>query len=645
MATTLTYRDIVDLPEWRSISNPLAGAQTTITNQAAGVAMAPDLRCRDYAHPLVYLLGQTVTFSYNAKLDAWGFHASIGIGGSFAQGSTGTFIPSLGPKGLLTGTNTSTELNLNTMWKAPAAATWTRSGTTITVTTSTTHNFATGQTLFLSVTSDATATGAVDTYPGGGSKGITVTSATQFTFTGLNAGAVSGTLTIGMSVWANYLNNRGDSKGYIIRVVGNSAGGSGKTEERRIIGNTFGPTPTVYLDIPLSFTPQAGDTFEILSGSLVYLNTGVTSTVNMYRRWDLATNTGSNLSTSGFIGTVPSSSHNQLISLDEQYVPSDRNPGEGFIVGASTYDTAGDFTKKCLLATATAAGTITGQASSGDAGVQANQFRNYQIRIVEDTTTPTAVGQRRRITSHTAGPSAVYTLTSSWTVTPSSNCEFVIENDTDRLIGFIGGTTTIYNYYVTNLANPSATQNIWDTTSWAARAATISSGGISWYAFGISPTVYANSKNGVKSSNIISFRGSGSATYDILDISGGATGSWTNGLTAMNFGQGTYDSFTSSEYIYFAYNPHTQGGRYAYLLLGATSNSGAIYQRAWGRIDTVSGIVEKIAGPKIGTGTTTMQVSNQAFITMFQDGDTKIAFYNTPRPFVPNEFLQLMLVR
>lgn len=642
MSTTLTFRDIVDLPEWRSISQSVAGANTATAN-TAGVAMCEDLRSRDYASPLVYFLNQSTTYSYNNKLDAWGFHQSAGALGTFTTGSTGVFVPSLGPKGLLTGTNTTTSVNLDTMWQGPAAATWTRSGTTITVTTSRNHNLATGQTLFLSVTSDATATGAIDGSPSLGSRSITVTTATQFTFTGLNAGALSGTLTIGMAAWKEaLLSNRGDNLGYIIRVIGSSAGGSGKIEERRIIGNTAGPTPTIYLDKALSFTPQAGDAFEILSGSVLFLNTG-TLTTGIFRRFDIATGTFCNLSTTNLIATV-TTTHNQLISLDEQYVPCDRNPGEGFVVGSATYDITGDFTKGCLAATASSVNTITGQASNGDDFVVANQFRNYQIRIVEDTTNPTAVNQRRRITSHTAGPSAVYTLASNWTVTPSATCEFVIENDTDRIIGFMGGATTIYNYFVTNLANTTATQNTWDTTSWGARSTSIAQGGVTWYAFGVSPTLNKNAKNTVKSSTIISFRGS-SSFYDILDISGAATGTWSNGLFAYNFGQGTYDAFTNMDYAYFSYNPYTQDGKYAYFFFGASTTTGSSTQRAWGRMNSNNGTIEKIAGPKLGVGTTTINASRQSWISMFQDGTTKIAFYNCPRPFVPGEFLQLMLAR
>ena len=69
----------------------------------------------------------------------------------------------------------------------------------------------------------------------------------------------------------------------------------------------------------------------------------------------------------------------------------DTDPGKGFF--------------DVLTATATGATSITGTVAGADAAVLLNEYRNFQIRIVEDTVTPTAVGQRRNITSHTAGAS------------------------------------------------------------------------------------------------------------------------------------------------------------------------------------------------------------------------------------------------
>jgi hypothetical protein len=558
MATTLTYRNIIDLPEWRSLAQPLFGGSNTIIS-TAGIFFAEDFRSRDYASPSVYFAGSVNNiYAYNTKNDAWFTHlTSLALNATFGQGSTAVFCPTFSPRGTIAAGATTLKFTLTTALPA--------------------------------------------------------------------------------SVATNQLANRGDGLGYIVRVVGNGAGGSGKIEERRVIANTSGTTPTVYLDKALSFTPVSGDTYEFLSGSVLFLNTGSPS-AGSYKRFDLLTNSISNLSTTG-LPTIGATA-NYLIALDEQYVSADRNPGEGFLVGASTYDTAGDFSKGCLLATATAASTITGQASSGDAAVAANQFRNYQIRIVEDTVNTTAVGQRRRITSHTAGPSAVYTLASNWTVTPSSNCEFVIENDTDRIIGLFGGQTNTYNYFITNLGNTAATANTWDTTSWAARAASMTSGSLSVYAFGIS---FSNTTETNIRPLIYSTRG-GTNLYDVLNISGAATGSWTNGLIIIPVPSVGYENFAGASDLYHsAYDPYSNNGRYLYAFLGGGTSSTS-NQRMFSRIDLITGYIERLAGPKTGSGSTSTS-AKAAFFSVFQDGNTKISFYNVPRPMSNTDYFQLMITR
>jgi hypothetical protein len=435
------------------------------------------------------------------------------------------------------------------------------------------------------------------------------------------------------SVRDNQMVNRGDGKGFIVRVIGNGAGSSGKIEERRVIGNTSGTTPTIYLDKPLSFTPVSGDRYEFLSGSVVFLNTGVLA-ANQFRKYDLLTNSFSQLSTTNLVANVQAT-HNQLISMDEQYVPSDRNVGEGYVVGAATYDTAGDWVKKCLTATATSATSITGQTTGGDVLVKNNYFRNFQIRIVEDTAIPTAVGQRRLITANTGN---VYTV-ATWTVTPSATCKFVIENCTDNLIGFMGGSTITYNYKITNYCGGTA--NTWDAgTTWSARAVNMAQGGITWAQFG---TPY--DPNGViKPCQIYSIRTA--TSYDLFDITSAATGTWTNTLTPLNLGNNGYSVWSlAADYNYFAYNPHTQNGKYAYYfpLTGAASTT---TQRPCFRMDLQSGMIEAIAGPKQGTAVNLAGYGSYSFITLYQEVNDKIAFYHTPRvASANNDYLQLMLTR
>lgn len=400
-----------------------------------------------------------------------------------------------------------------------------------------------------------------DFVPGQGPKGTIAA--------GASTTKITLTTALPASVSVNQLANRGDGLGYIIRIVGSAAGSSGKIEERRIVSNTSGTTPTIYLDQALSFTPANGDTYEFLSGRVFFMTTGA-ATAGMWKYYDVAT---ASMSASLSVTNLPvvSSVRNQIVALDEQHVPYNRFPGEGFIVGSSTYDTAAtieDFTKKCLLATGSAAGTLTGQAADGDAHVLANEYRNFQIRIVEDTAIPTAVGQRRRITSHTAGTSPVYTLASTWTVTPSTNCKFVIENDNDKLIFFNSGSTTIYNY--------NHTANTWDTATWAARGAAMTEG-FAYQQFGLD--IEGNRANGIdpdknqRNSYILSPRGSATVTYDIFDIAGAATGSWTNGLSFPEI-LGTNTLLNSATtYSQWIYDPIGNQGRYIYLFQPMTSTA------------------------------------------------------------------------
>jgi len=552
MATTVTTRDGIDLPEWRMLSQPVMANISTLN--PTGTWIAEDYRNNNYAHPInMFVITSAGLCGYNFKNDAWGqLTTAFGMGGTFGAGACAVFAPSLSPSGTLAA--------------------------------------------------------------GGSTKKIILTTA------------------LPASVGVNQLANRGDGFGFIVRVIGNSAGGSGKIEERRCIANTSGTTPTIILESALSFTPASGDRYEFLSGSFVALNTGALA-ANQLRRYDCLTSSLSSLVTTNLIATVPTTG-NILIAMDEAYVPSNRNVGEGQLVGVSTYGSnALNLAMGCLLATSSAAGTLTGQAAAGDAAVLANQYRNYQIRIVEDTAIPTAVGQRRRITSHTAGASPVYTLATSWTVTPSTTCKYVIENWTDNIIGLMGGTTTVYNY--------SISANTWDTTTWAVKGNTNqTTGAFAYHAFGIVP----DELNSAKSSNIILLRG-GSTTIDMFDVAGAATGSWTQGLTMLDWSGAFYDLIGANDCCTMAYNPHTQNGRHLYFYNGI-ANSSTTFQRSAVRFDSISFKIEKFAGMRMVSGVIAEQQSVRSWVKLYQDGTTKVAFWACPRPLSNGaDFWELMIIR
>jgi len=334
------------------------------------------------------------------------------------------------------------------------------------------------------------------------------------------------TSTVIAAVGVNMLANRGGSGdyGFKIRINGNSAGGSGKTEERWIVGNTGGTTPTFLLDTALSFTPASGDTYEILSGRLLMLSAGVLAATT-FRSLEVATNTLASLTNTNLPATI--STDFSAVALDEQYVPYDRKIGEGFLIGASTYDASSP--KGCLVATARAASTITGQASGGDVAVLANEYRNFQIRIVEDTAAPTAVGQRLIIASHTAGPSPVYTMGSAWAVQPSIGAKFVIEYPNLLLLWSTATAVTYtYNYgpATVNNGTNSITAGAWHVTYFGNRGGAMGAGCTSFSGHGIEPDAAKNARH----SFVHSFRGGNSTTLDVLDIAGAITGTWSNAV-------------------------------------------------------------------------------------------------------------------
>lgn len=333
------------------------------------------------------------------------------------------------------------------------------------------------------------------------------------------------------AVGLNQLANRGDEVGYWVRVIDNAAGGSGKTEEKRILANTTGTTPTLRLESALTFTPVTGATYEILSGR-VFLLGASTLAAGIWKYYDIATNSFSaNLATTNLPATI--STDTCMFAMSESNVPNTRSPGEGFYGN--------------LTATAMAAGTLTGHAAGGDSAVQANHRRNYQIRIVTDATNPTAAGQRRRISSHTAGPSPVYTLASNWTVTPSSTATYVIEQDDDKILMWGSATVNTHTYNIT--------ANTWDTTTFSAKGGASSSGTMAFGMYGIVPDADFNSRD----SMIAVARGGGSATIDVLDIAGGTNGSWDNSAVLG----GNVPAFVSGSCG--IYDPNTNNGRYAYI--------------------------------------------------------------------------------
>jgi hypothetical protein len=406
------------------------------------------------------------------------------------------------------------------------------------------------------------------------------------------------------SVLANHLANSGAGVGYKIRVIDNGAGGSGKIEERFIIANSASTTPVVYFDFPLTFTTVAGSTYEVLSGRLYILCAGTTA-AGYWKAYDIATRSMSgNLSTTNLPSTIGTGT--DMVVLDEQYVPAARTTGEGFVIGAATYDTT--YAKYCLTATASAAGTLTGQTSGGDYEIVANKYRNFQIRIVEDTVNTTAVGQRRKITSHTGGTATapVYTLLTNWSVQPSSSAKFVIEGNND-ILAWISTNVATYSYAAAGFAadaNWSTAASAGGATQYANRGTGISTSmhGASW-AFGHT----VDSVNYSPNSMIYSFR---AGALDTFDFSAAATGTWASAI-AIELPVTAWSTGTA-----MAYDNATNGGRYLYI-----NPSGSQY---FFRIDVKTKQLENWCWLPRTQGTPT-GAGNRMAMSLFIDGSTKLS--------------------
>lgn len=383
------------------------------------------------------------------------------------------------------------------------------------------------------------------------------------------AGATTSKVTLSTAlpsaVGQNMLANRGGSGeyGFKLRIIDTVAG---KTEERFIVANTLGTAPTINVLSPFTFIPSTGARYEIIAGRVFMLGAG-TSAANIWRSLEIATNTlSSGLSIVGLPATIATDS--STLVLDEQYTPYDCLAGEGMIKGTFVYDT-GLSDRNALSATAAGASTLTGQATLGDSVVLANEYRNFQIRVVQDTENKTAVGQRRIISSHTAGPSPVYTLGTAWTVTPSSSAKFVIELPNLMLVRSSAVTTVFtYNYGDATINNGtnSIAAGAWSTTYFGAAPTTNQIAGMWAPGWGIQPDDNRNARHSMQ----YFFRGS-STTLEVLDIAASITGTWTGAL--VYDGAVVLTAATSG-----AYAPYGNEGRMFYMNIYVASALNQIYR-------------------------------------------------------------------
>lgn len=360
-------------------------------------------------------------------------------------------------------------------------------------------------------------------------------SATQFTLsTALPAAVV-----------ANQLANRGDGTGFYIRVY--QQGTTGLTGEAVITSNTAGTQPVITVATTLGFTPAASDKYEILSGRVLLMATAA----SILKYYDIATNSYSAALTTTNL-TTPAVD-NAMWVLDEAYTPLGQLPGAGFF-GKMTATASTNVTNA----------TLTGTIGAADASQGANEYANFQVRIVEDGTNPTAVSQRKKITSHTAASPTVYTLSGTWAVAPSATAKYVVEGIGD-IVCMTGSAVALSHTYA---MGGFRADGAWSTgvTNGAvaalqipARAANSSGGMTGMWAYGMSAL---DTQKNARYSTCYFLRGGAVATMDALDI---ATLSWTTGtgVTALAYGNNGLTTFTTGTCS--AYDANSNGGKFWYI--------------------------------------------------------------------------------
>jgi len=104
MPTTLAFKPLIDLPEWRPIANAPAAS-------GAGTQLVAGLRNNSDRGAYVYLLANaTSLYQYDVEDDDGMQLASPGLTGTFGAGAGGVMMPAQGPRGVLAAGNTTTSV-------------------------------------------------------------------------------------------------------------------------------------------------------------------------------------------------------------------------------------------------------------------------------------------------------------------------------------------------------------------------------------------------------------------------------------------------------------------------------------------------------------------------------------------------------
>ena len=240
------------------------------------------------------------------------------------------------------------------------------------------------------------------------------------------------------------------------------------------------------------------DTFVVESGLFTIINAGVQA-VGSVKTFDPLTFLWTTISQTGLPATI--SNDSRLVAT-----PSDDVFATGTSTGINTTTTLNNSAKTWTV----------------------NQWGNYQVRI----TLGTGIGQTRTIASNTA---TAITVSAAWTITPDATSVYEITGNDDFLYYFGSNTIATYRY--------TRSLNTWATLAPTVARVNIPGTGMSADWAGKTNNIdFANESNIQDGKYIYSFRGNGTGSIDMLDITGVTT--WK----AIVYGSMTETFNTGSSY-------------------------------------------------------------------------------------------------
>ena len=355
-----------------------------------------------------------------------------------------------------------------------------------------------------------------------------------------------------------------DLRGYSIHITGGPNAGA----VLPIVSNTIGTNSVITVATQASAFTVA-TTYRLMTPRFFVLNAitaAGTTTANVFKFYDLATNTWVAAETGATDGIAPAA----VIGTDGRLIATPSWLDEGFAPFATG------------TATSATGTTLVNSAKTWTV----NHWANSQVRI----TAGTGAGQVRSITSNTATTLTVPT----WTTTPDATSVYAIEGNDDYVYYMGSGAVTLYRY--------SISAGTWTTLSpGVARAAAPGAGLSAHWIWGATATDWKN-ENDIKNGRYIySFRAGGGALLDRYDIAANTWAAVTYAPAAETFTSGT-------KYVYI--------GDYIYAQKDATGR--------WFRYSVVTSEQDGFGTMTYTQGAAVL--GDTAFDVTYHDGVTDITF-------------------